>query len=134
VIYDAATTREIAGLLTQIQQACREYPTQTADARRMTFASIRIAGDAIGTLSDDALPGEVAGDVRQQVIAITTEVDRLGDQFGSDKAGRCRACGNQLADTQLPRGGERLYYCTNCPTGILDAVREISDLTGAETL
>ena len=126
-------TREVAHHLTHIQNLCREYPTQAGEARRLTFASIRIAAEAIATLADDALGEARAGEVREQVIAITGSLDELSDRFGSDDPDRCRACGKPLTDVALG-GGRTLRYCTHCPTDILEAVREISDLTGAEVL
>ncbi len=133
MIQDADTLQEITAHLTRIQNACREYPTQAATERRMTFASIRIAADAIGTIADDVLRPEQASDVREQVIAITSSVDDLADRFGSDERGDCHVCGQRLEEAGLGSGNS-LRYCTNCPAPILEAVRQISDLTGADVL
>ena len=129
----AATTAEIATLLTRIQEATRVYPTQAEGARRMTFATIRTAAETVGTLAEDTYAGSVAEEVRHHVNAITGALDELGDRFGSEEAGRCRACGRALAKARLGAGGE-MAYCTYCPQPILEAVREVSDVTGAEVL
>ena len=125
--------REAGQHLTHIQDLCREYPTQTGQQRRLTFASIRIAAEAIATLADDSLVEARAHDVREQVIQITSSLDELSDRYGSDDPDRCGACATKLTTVSLS-GGRTLRYCTNCPTEILEAVREISDLTGGEVL
>ena len=131
--HDADAAREIARHLVAIQQSTREYVVQPEAARKMTFASIRIAADAVATAADDDLAGGVADDVREQVNAIQAAVDDLADRYGSDEPGHCRVCGRRL-ETAALSGADQLSYCTHCPTPLLDAVREISDLTGADTL
>ena len=130
---DPATAREIATLLTRIQDATRVYPTQTEGQRKMTFATIRTAAETVGTLAEDELTTAEAEAVRREVNAITAQLDELSDRFGSDDQERCGACGQVLAKAALGAGDE-LRYCTHCPTPILSAVREISDVTGAEVL
>ena len=130
---DPEVTREIATLLTRIQDATRVYPTQTERARRMTFATIRTAAETVGTLAEDAYAASVAEEVRAHVNEITAALDDLGDRFGSEEPDRCRACGRALSVAALG-GGSTMRYCTHCPQPILTAVREVSDATGAEVL
>ena len=129
---DPETLRALTSRLTGIQQSCREYVTQAEGARKMTFASIRIAADAVAALVDDAAAA-VARDVRAEVNAIHAAVDELAGRYGGDAPDRCRVCAAELHEAPL-RGGGRLAYCTRCPSPILEAVRSISDLTGADTL
>ena len=129
----AETTVEIATLLTRIQEATRVYPTQTEGARRMTFATIRTAAETIGTLAEDTYATNVAEEVRLHVNTITGALDELGDRYGSEEPGRCRACSRPLSKASLGVGGE-MAYCTHCPQAILEAVRGVSDVTGAEVL
>ena len=130
---DARTVREIADRLGQIQTGCRAYVDQPDVARKMTFAGIRIAADAIGSLCEESDDPLLADRIRGEVNRINAEIDELAGRFGSDEAGRCAVCGAELQGARLP-GGSVLRYCVRCPTGILDAVRVISDLTGAEAL
>ena len=125
--------RELSTYLTRIQELCREYPTQPDGPRKMTFASIRIAADSIAAVSEDQLPSAGAADVREHTNAIQASVDDLADRFGSDNPARCRACAKTLRRVSLG-GGNELAYCEHCPREILEAVRAISDLTGAEVL
>lgn len=129
----AAAATEIATLLTRVQEATRVYPTQTEGERKMTFATIRTAAETVGTLAEDTFARGDAEAVRRHVNAITAQLDELADRFGSDAPERCGACGKVLAKADLGPG-EELRYCTHCPTPILAAVREISDVTGAEVL
>ena len=129
----AEVTAEIATLLTRIQEVTRVYPTQAEGARRLTFATIRTAAETIGTVVEDAYEARVAEVVRGYVNAITGTLDELGDRYGSEEEGRCRACGRELARARLGAGAE-LTYCTHCPRPILEAVRGASDVTGAEVL
>lgn len=99
----------------------------------MTFASMRTAAETIATLADDEFSSDKANDIRKQVHRITQQLDELLDRFGSDAPNECRACGHQLSEVNIGFG-ESLKYCTNCPTPMLEAVREISDLTGADVL
>lgn len=126
-------TREIGERLADIQEACRRYPTQPEGERKMTFASIRIAADAVATLADDAYAADVADDVRTAVNEIRAGVDELADRFGTDEPGRCGVCARPLATAALP-GGDTLAYCAHCPQPIQDAVRDISDRCGADLL
>lgn len=130
---DPATVAEISSRLEQIQAACREYVVQSEAERKMTFASIRIAADAVAALCEESSRGPLGERVREEVNAINAEVDELAGRFGSDEPGRCRVCGAPLQTAGLS-GGDHLSYCTSCPRGILGAVREVSDLTGAEAL
>jgi len=130
---DPQITKEFAGLLTYLQNLCREYVTQGPQARKMTFASMRTAAETIATLADDFYNSDRANDIRKQVNQITQQLDELLNRFGSDAPGECRACGHQLAEANIGFG-ESLKYCTHCTSPILEAVREISDLTGAEVL
>lgn len=123
----------IARHLNRIQEACREYVTQGERARKMTFASIRIAADAIAALSDEDAASPETDQVHQRVNDIQAAVDELAERFGSDEPGACRVCGRPLREARLA-GGEALAYCANCPEPILAAVREVSDLTGADVL
>lgn len=125
--------REITTLLTRIQDACRVYPTQSEGARKMTFATIRTAAETVGAVSEDAFPSNVSEEVRRQVNEISAALDELADRFGSDDPELCGACAKTLATAQLG-GGRVMAYCTYCPTPILTAVREISDLTGVDVL
>ena len=124
---------EIADRLGQIQAGCRAYVDESDAARKMTFAGIRIAADAIGSLCEGSDDGSVADRVREQVNRINAEIDELAARYGSEEPGRCAVCGAELSRVGLYGGGD-LQYCVRCPSGILDAVREISDLTGAEVL
>ena len=124
---------ELTALLTRIQEACRAYPTQDDRARKLSFATIRTAADTIGSVAESELAGAVAEGVRVQVNAVTGALDELGDRWGSEEHGLCRACGAPLASVPVG-GGQVVAYCTRCPREILDAVREISDLTGADVL
>jgi len=133
VNYDPQTAREFAGHLTHLQNLCREYVTQGPQARKMTFATMRTAAETIATLGDDSFNADRAADIRKNVHQITYQLDELLNRFGSDAQGNCRACGSLLEKANIGFG-ESLEYCTNCPSLILDAVREISDLTGAEVL
>ena len=99
----------------------------------MTFATIRTAAETVGAVAEDAYAASVAEEVRARVNEITAALDELADRFGSDDPGSCRACAKPLAKANLG-GGRELAYCTHCPSGMLAAVREISDLTGAEVL
>lgn len=126
-------TAEIVTLLTRIQDATRVYPTQGEGARRMTFATIRAAAETVGTVVEDEYDTPAAEAVRAHVNQITAALDDLVDRFGSEERGSCRACGRALTTVTLGRHDE-LAYCTHCPAPILDAVREISDATGAEVL
>lgn len=125
--------QEIATLLTRIQDACRAYPTESERQRKMTFATIRTAAETTAAVCTDALPEALADDVQRQVNHITAALDDLSDRFGSDDVQQCGACGTPLAKAQLG-GGRLMAYCTNCPTDILDAVREISDITEVDIL
>lgn len=130
---DSSLAQEVAVLLTRIQEGCRSYPTQRDAERRLSFATIRTAAETIGSLAEDDLAAELADDVRSAVNRLTAALDDLSDSFGSDADGHCRCCGQVLAKAPLG-GGSTLRYCTRCPTDMLEAVREISDLTGAEVL
>ena len=130
---DLQISQEFAGHLTYLQNLSREYVTQGPQARKMTFASMRTAAETIATLADDYFSSDRATDIRRQVHQITQQLDELLSRFGSDAPNKCRACGHQLMEANLGFG-ESLKYCTHCPTPILEAVREISDLTGAEVL
>lgn len=99
----------------------------------MTFATMRTAAETIATLGDDAFNADRATDIRKNVHQITHQLDELLNRFGSDAPGNCKACGHVLSKANIGFG-ESLEYCTNCPSPILEAVREISDLTGAEVL
>lgn len=127
------TQRETAILLTRIQEACRAYPTQGESARKMTFATIRTAADTIASITADAGRPAVAEGVQRCVNRVNACLDGLADRYGSDEPDACRACGSALRSAQLG-GGTVLRYCTRCPSDILEAVRDISDLTGAEVL
>ena len=129
-VTDPETLRALTTRLTSIQEACREYVTQGEGARKVTFASIRIAADAVAALVEDA-PG--AEEVREGVNAIHAAVDELAARYGGDEPGLCRVCATQLQEVPLGGSG-RLAYCTRCPTPILEAVRSISALTGVDTL
>ncbi|MFK8057243.1 MAG: hypothetical protein AB8F78_14055 [Saprospiraceae bacterium] len=95
---------------------------------------MRTAAETIATLADDFYYGaDRATDIRKQVHQITQQLDELLNRFGSEAKDNCRACGHELASASIGFG-ESLKYCTNCPAPILEAVREISDLTGAEVL
>lgn len=131
--YDPQIAREFAGYLTHLQNLCREYVTQGPQARKMTFATMRTAAETIATLGDDAFNADRATDIRKNVHQITHQLDELLNRFGSDAPGNCKACGHVLSKANIGFG-ESLEYCTNCPAPILEAVREISDLTGAEVL
>ncbi len=131
--HDPTIAREFADLLTYLQNLSREYVTQGPQQRKMTFASMRTAAETIATLADDFYNADRATDIRKQVHQITQQLDELLNRFGSDAPGECRACGHVLAEARLGFGGS-LKYCTHCPTPILEAVRDISDLTGAEVL
>lgn len=131
--HDPDVSAEFTMLLTRIQNLCREYVTQDGHGRQMTFASIRIAAEAMGTLADDSYRAEDANTIRKQVIKITASVDDLTNLFGSEEPGFCRVCGKPLRIANL-YGGATLEYCSFCPQDILDGIREISDLTGADSL
>jgi len=131
--YNADLSREVQPHLARIQELCREYPTQAADDRKMSFASIRIAADAIVTLGEDYLEGSALEAVRDAANDVHAEVDKLADRSGDDSKDRCSACGAELHRTTLPGSGT-LEYCTRCPERILEAVGVISDATGADIL
>lgn len=131
--HDPKIAREFADLLTYLQNLSREYVTQGPQERKMTFASMRTAAETIATLADDFYGSDRATDIRKQVHQITQQLDELLNRFGSDAPGECRACGHPVVEASIGFG-ESLKYCTHCPTPILDAVRDISDLTGAEVL
>ena len=99
----------------------------------MTFATMRTSAETIATLADDFFDADRATDIRRNVHLITHQLDELLNRFGSDALNACRACGHALSNANIGFG-ESLEYCTHCPTPILEAVRDISDLTGAEVL
>jgi len=99
----------------------------------MTFATMRTSAETIATLADDFFSADRATDIRKNVHQITHQLDELLNRFGSDAPNHCRACGKELSNANIGFGAS-LAYCTYCPTPILEAVREISDLTGAEVL
>ncbi len=125
--------REITTLLTRIQDACRVYPTESSAARKLTFATIRTAAETVGAVSEDTYATTTAEDIQRQVNEITATLDELADRFGSDDPDRCGACAKTLTTARLG-GGRVMTYCTYCPTPMLSAVREISDLTGVDVL
>ncbi len=125
--------RELATLLTRIQDTCRVYPTESTAARKMTFATIRTAAETVGNVVEDAYGTSVAEDVQRRVNEITSALDELADRFGSEDPALCGACAKTLTSAKLG-GGRVMYYCSHCPTPILAAVQEISDLTGVDVL
>ncbi len=127
------TQREITTLLTRIQEACRAYPTQSEGERKMTFATIRTAAETVGAVTEDTFSASLAEEVRREVNQLTSALDELADRSGAVDAALCGACAKTLATAKLG-GGRVMRYCTFCPTPILTAVREISDLTGVDVL
>ena len=128
-----AILRQLTELLNSIQNRCREYVTQDDHTRKMTFAGIRTSAETVGALAEDEMNRDEALLVRHQVHAITQQLDELLNRSGSDEPGRCRACGHPVTTVELG-ASDRMSYCTHCPAPMLEAVREISDLTGAEIL
>ena len=127
------TEKVIGLLLNRIQEACRSYPTQSDGERKMTFATIRTTADTIAAVCEGELASRTADEVRNQVNVITASLDELGNLWGGDDADSCQACGARLVSAKLGEG-RLLRYCVRCPSDILEAVRTISDLTGADTL
>ena len=127
------TRTELAALLTRIQEVCRVFPTQGDVERKFSYATIRTAAETIATVSDAELPRDRAREIRHEVHVITTALDDLAARSGSTETGHCTACGAALVKATLP-GGETLLYCTRCPKEILNAVREISDISETDVL
>ncbi len=116
-------------LLDRISSGCRTYVLQGENARKLTFADMQEAADSVATLADDSYGHGRARQVRKHAMEIVAHVDNLAQRFGSEEPGGCRVCGQPLVEVVLDkRSGDTMRYCNDCPSAILNEIREIEDL------